>query len=127
MMRIDLDKPLAPGAKVSFSIKWWYNINNYVEQGGRSGYEAFEDGNNNYIIAQFFPRLCVYDNVEGWQNMQFWGRSEFALEFGNYTVNLTVPADHVVDATGKLQNAKKVLSKEQQKRYKTAMTSFDNQ
>jgi hypothetical protein len=126
MMRIDLDKPLAPGAKVSFSIKWWYNINNYVEQGGRSGYEAFEDGNNNYIIAQFFPRLCVYDNVEGWQNMQFWGRSEFALEFGNYTVNLTVPADHVVDATGKLQNAKKVLSKEQQKRYKTAMTSFDD-
>jgi hypothetical protein len=126
MMRIDLDKPLAPGAKVSFSIKWWYNINNYVEQGGRSGYEAFEDGNNNYIIAQFFPRLCVYDNVEGWQNMQFWGRSEFALEFGNYTVNLTVPADHVVDATGKLQNAKKVLSKEQQNRYKKAMNSFDN-
>ncbi len=126
MMRLDLDEPLAPGAKVSFSIKWWYNINNYVEQGGRSGYEAFDDGNNNYIIAQFFPRLCVYDNVEGWQNMQFWGRSEFALEFGNYTVNLTVPADHIVDATGKLQNAKKVLTKEQQKRYKTAMTSFDN-
>jgi len=126
MMRIDLDKPLAPGATYEFSIKWWYNINNYRTQGGRSGFEAFEDGNNAYTIAQFFPRLCVYDNVEGWQNMQFWGRSEFALEFGDYTVNLTVPADHVVDATGKLTNAKKVLSKEQQKRYKEATTSFDN-
>lgn len=126
MMRIDLDKPLAPGAKHEFSIKWWYNINNYRTQGGRSGFESFEDGNNAYVVAQFFPRLCVYDNVEGWQNMQFWGRSEFALEFGDYEVNLTVPSDHIVEATGKLTNAKKVLTKTQQQRYKEAMTSFDN-
>ncbi len=101
MMRIELPKPLAKGENFQFGIKWWYNINNYVEQGGRSGYEHFpEDGNNNYIIAQFYPRLCVYDNVEGWQNMQFWGRSEFALEFGDFKVNITAPADHVMAATG---------------------------
>ncbi len=126
MMRVNLPKALASGETFTFKIKWWYNINNYVEMGGRSGYEAFPDGNNSYVIAQFFPRLCVYDNVEGWQNMQFWGRSEFALEFGDYTVNLTVPADHIVDATGVLQNEKEVLTKTQQKRWKKARKTFDN-
>ena len=100
MMRINLPKPLASGATFKFNIKWWYNINNHITQGGRSGFEHFEDGNNNYVIAQFFPRLCVYDNVEGWQNEQFWGRSEFALEFGDYTVNITIPDDHMLGATG---------------------------
>ncbi len=124
MMRINLQKPLASGETFKFSIKWWYNINNYVEIGGRSGYEAFPDGNNNYTLAQFFPRLAVYDNVEGWQNMQFWGRSEWALEFGDYDVNLTVPADHIVEATGELQNAKDVLTRKQRKRMNTARKSF---
>ncbi len=126
MMRINLAKPLAPGETFIFKIKWWYNINNYIEDGGRSGYEHFpKDGNNLYVIAQFFPRLAVYDNVEGWQNMQFWGRSEFALEFGNYTVNITVPADHILNATGKLQNPKEVLSKTQYKRFQAAKKSFN--
>jgi hypothetical protein len=89
------------------------------------GLETFPDGNNNYTIAQFFPRLAVYNNVEGWQNMQFWGRSEWALEFGDYEVNLTVPADHIVDATGVLQNEKNVLTKEQRKRWEKARTSFE--
>ncbi len=124
MMRIDLTTPLASGATFVFKMKWWYNIPPYVEVGGRSGYEHFPDGNNNYTIAQFFPRLAVYNNVEGWQNMQFWGRSEFALEFGNYDVKLTVPADHIVDATGELQNEKEVLSKEQRKRFEEARKSF---
>ncbi len=124
MMRINLPKPLASGDTFKFSIKWWYNIPPYVEIGGRSGYEAFPDGNHNYTIAQFFPRLAVYDNVEGWQNMQFWGRSEWALEFGNYDVKLTVPSDHIVDATGELQNEKKVLTKTQRKRWEKARTSF---
>ena len=127
MMRINLEQSLAPGAKYSFKIKWWYNINNHVDQGGRSGFEHFPaDGNNNYIIAQFFPRLCVYDNVEGWQNLQFWGRSEFALEFGNYEVHLTTPKDHIVGATGVLQNPKDVLTKTQLKRLKEAESNFDN-
>ncbi|MDN3666310.1 M1 family metallopeptidase [Algibacter miyuki] len=124
MMRINLDKPLAPGDEFKFEIKWWYNVNDHVKDGGRSGYEAFPDGNNTYVIAQFFPRLCVYDNVEGWQNMQFWGRSEFALEFGDYDVKLTVPADHKVEATGDLQNPKDVLTKEQIKRFEAAKKSF---
>jgi len=124
MMRINLAKPLAPGDTFKFQIKWWYNVNNHVTQGGRSGYEAFPDGNNTYVIAQFFPRLCVYNNVEGWQNMQFWGRSEFALEFGNYDVKLTVPADHKMEATGELQNPKDVLTKEQIKRFELAKKSF---
>ena len=125
MMRINLPQPLSPGGTFQFSIKWNYLINNSVTDGGRSGFELFDDGNKNYTIAQFFPRLAVYDNVEGWQNMQFWGRSEWALEFGDYDVKITVPADHVVDATGELQNEKRVLTKEQQKRFEKARTSFD--
>jgi hypothetical protein len=126
MMRINLPKALAPGKKFKFEIKWWYNINNHVPERGRSGYEHFdEDGNNLYVIAQFFPRLAVYNNVEGWQNMQFWGRSEFALEFGDYKVNITTPKDHILNATGVLKNPKKVLTKTQLKRFKTAQTSFD--
>ena len=105
MMRINLPQPLVSGAKFEFKIKWWYNINNHRKDGGRSGYEHFsKDGNNNYVIAQFYPRLCVYDNIEGWQNEQFWGRSEFALEFGDFTVNITTPEDHMLGATGVLLN-----------------------
>ena len=92
----------------------------------RSGYEYFEENDNRlYVIAQFFPRLCVYNNVEGWQNMQFWGRSEFALEFGDYKVNITVPEDHILNATGVLTNTKKVLSKVQLARLEKAKKSFD--
>ncbi|MDV7188081.1 M1 family metallopeptidase [Lutibacter sp. TH_r2] len=127
MMRLNLDKPLAPGAKHLFKIKWWYNINNHVTQGGRSGFEHFpKDNNNNYVIAQFFPRLCVYNNVEGWQNMQFWGRSEFALEFGNYEVNITTPADHMLGATGVLMNESEVLTKSQKRRLDKARETYDN-
>ena len=125
MMRINLPQPLASGDTFKFSIQWNYKINDINKDGGRSGLETFPDGNNNYTIAQFFPRLAVYNNVEGWQNMQFWGRSEWALEFGDYEVNLTVPADHIVDATGVLQNEKNVLTKKQRKRWEKARTSFE--
>ncbi|MGB2116045.1 MAG: M1 family metallopeptidase [Flavobacteriaceae bacterium] len=126
MMRLELPKPLKTGDKFEFSIKWWYNINQHTVDRARSGYEHFdEDGNNLYVIAQFFPRLAVYNNVEGWQNMQFWGRSEFALEFGDYKVNITAPADHILNATGVLTNAKKVLSPVQYERFNKAKKSFD--
>jgi len=124
MMRINLPKPLASGGTFKFSIQWNYKINDINKDGGRSGLETFPDGNNNYTIAQFFPRLAVYNNVEGWQNMQFWGRSEWALEFGDYEVNLTVPSDHILDATGVLQNEKNVLTKEQRKRWDKARNSY---
>ena len=126
MMRVDLPQPLKKGEQFKFSIKWWYNINDHVKKRARSGYEPFpKDGNRLYVIAQFFPRLAVYNDVEGWQNHQFWGNGEFALNFGNYEVNITVPADHILEATGVLQNPKEVLSREQYRRYKRAEKSFD--
>ena len=126
MMRIDLQTPLQSGGQVSFSIKWWYNINNHVVNRARSGYEYFpKDNNRAYVIAQFFPRMCMYDDVEGWQNYQFWGNGEFALPFGDYEVNLTVPANFIVDATGELTNRKEVFTKEMMSRYKKAKQAYD--
>ncbi len=126
MMRIDLSQPLKSGESYSFDIKWWYQVNNHVTDRARSGYEHFpEDGNNVYVIAQFFPRMAVYNDVEGWQNMQFWGNGEFALPFGNYEVNITVPADHILDGTGEITNRKEVYSREMMRRYEQAKKSFD--
>jgi hypothetical protein len=126
MMRIDLPEAIAPGQVFEFKIKWWYNINNRLNYGGRSGYETFEnDVNKVYTIAQFFPRLCVYNDVEGWQNYQFWGSGEFALEFGDYDVNITVPSDHILEATGSLQNPKEVLTREEYKRFQDSKTSYN--
>lgn len=125
MMRIELPKPLKHGEKISFFIKWWYNINNYRLDGGRSGYEQFEDGNRLYVLAQFYPRMAVYNDVEGWQNQQFWGSGEFTLPFGNFEVNITVPADHILEATGDLLNRNEVFTAEQLKRYQLAEKTFD--
>lgn len=124
MLRIHLDKPLQSKTSITFRVKWWYNINDRMLVGGRSGYEFFEkDSNYLYTIAQFFPRMCVYNDVEGWQNKQFLGRGEFALPFGDYDVSITVPADHVVAGTGELQNASTILTSEQRKRMETAKSS----
>ena len=126
MMRINLSTPMKPGEKFTFSINWWYNINNYRQDGGRSGYELFEkEGNKLYVIAQFYPRMAVYNDVEGWQNMQFWGTGEFTLPFGNFDVNITVPADHIMEATGELMNRSDVFTEAQVKRYELAQKSFD--
>lgn len=120
-MRVDLPQPLKAGESISFKIKWNYKINNHVTDRARSGYEHFpEDGNNVYVIAQFFPRMSVYNDVEGWQNMQFWGSGEFALPFGDYEVNITVPADHILDGTGEIVNRKEVYSNEMMRRYEQA-------
>ena len=124
MLRIDLDKPLKTGASISFKIKWWYNINDRMAVGGRSGYEYFDQEDNYlYTIAQFFPRMCVYDDVSGWQNKQFLGRGEFTLPFGNYDVSITVPSDHILGATGVLQNSSSVLTGDQKKRLEQAKKS----
>jgi len=126
MLRIDLEEALEPGESFEFSMKWWYNINNHITDRARSGYEHFpEDGNNAYVIAQFFPRMAVYNDVEGWQNMQFWGSGEFALPFGDYEVSITVPADHIMEATGELQNRKEVYTKEMMSRFEQAKKSYD--
>mgnify|MGYP001595837763 CR=1 FL=1 len=124
MMRVDLDKPLKAGEVIKIEIKWWYNINDRMEIGGRSGYEYFkEDDNYLYTIAQFFPRMAVYSDVTGWQNKQFLGRGEFTLPFGDYDVHLTVPSDMIVGATGEIQNVDEVLTKTQQARLTQARTS----
>lgn len=124
MMRIDLPAPLKPGARYTFNVKWWYNINDRDKIGGRSGYEFFpEEGNYLYTIAQFYPRMCLYNEVEGWQNKQFLGRGEFTLTFGNYNVSITVPSSHIVAATGTLQNGAQVLTSEHRERLKKAETS----
>lgn len=121
MMRINLEKPLKSKESFEFTIDWWYNINNRLEIGGRSGYEYFEkDGNYLYTIAQFFPRMCVYNDTEGWQNKQFLGSGEFTLPFGDYDVKITVPSDHVVAATGELVNASEILTPEQLERLEKA-------
>ncbi|MDG1351019.1 MAG: M1 family metallopeptidase [Crocinitomicaceae bacterium] len=121
MLRINLKQPLKPNGSICFNVKWWYNINDRMAVGGRSGYEYFEEEDNYiYTIAQFFPRMCVYDDVSGWQNKQFLGRGEFTLPFGNYDVSLTVPGDHIVAATGTLQNETSVLSSTQRKRLQKA-------
>jgi len=124
MMRIDMPSVLKAGQKGTFKIKWWYNINNTREIGGRSGYEQFSDGHRVYCIAQFFPRMCSYNDIEGWQNKQFLGRGEFALIFGDYEVNITVPSDHLVAATGELQNSSSVLSAKHRDRIAEATKSF---
>jgi len=125
MMRIDLPQPLKSKERISFSIKWNFNIPDHTIDRARSGYEEFVDGNRAYVIAQFFPRMAVYNDVEGWQNHQFWGNGEFALTFGDYDVNITVPADHVLDATGTLQNRKEIFSREMISRYEKAKKSYD--
>jgi hypothetical protein len=126
MMRIDLPQPLKSGAKYSFKIEWSYNVLDRNVAGGRSGYEYFpEDNNYEYTIAQWFPRMCVYDDVVGWQNKQFLGRGEFTLPFGNYKVSITVPSDHIIAATGSLKNAPQVLTGEQVARYEKAKTTYD--
>ena len=124
MMRIDLTKPLKSKESISFKVKWWYNVNDRMAVGGRSGYEYFEkDKNYLYTIAQWFPRMCVYNDVTGWQNKQFLGRGEFTLPFGDYEVNITVPIDHIVGATGELQNATQILSAKQRERFTKAATA----
>ncbi|MCH1473120.1 MAG: M1 family metallopeptidase [Bacteroidia bacterium] len=124
MMRVDLATPLQSGDSITINIKWWYNINDRMEIGGRSGYEYFkEDDNYLYTIAQFFPRMAVYSDVTGWQNKQFLGRGEFTLPFGDYDVKLTVPENMVVGATGEIQNEDEVLTDLQKERLEKAKTS----
>jgi hypothetical protein len=124
MMRVELPAPLKPGQKFVFKLDWNYKISDRMTVGGRGGYEFFaEDGNHVFTMTQWYPRLCVYSDFQGWQNHQFTGRGEFALTFGNFKVQMTVPADHVVMATGQCQNYPAVLSPAQLARWNQAQTA----
>jgi len=126
MMRVDLPKKLKSGEKFIFKIEWNYFICDRMKYGGRGGYEYFpEDGNDIFTMTQWYPRLCVYSDFQGWQNHQFAGSGEFALIFGNFQVSMTVPADHVVMATGQGQNYQQILTAAQFKRWQTAQTAKD--
>ena len=128
MLRVDLITAMKSGDKYSFKVVWSYVEKDRMKFGERGGYEFFpEDGNYLYTEAQWFPRMCVFDDYEGWQNKQFIGQGEFALVFGNYRVRITVPSDHIVGATGVLQNPKLVLTKEQIERFEKAKKTFDQQ
>lgn len=121
MMRIDLPETLKSGSSFEFNIDWNYKIREQKVLGGRAGYEYFkEDDNYLYEVAQWFPRMAAYYDVYGWQHKQFLGRGEFTLEFGDYDVEITVPADHIVAATGVLKNPSKILTPTQLNRYKKA-------
>jgi hypothetical protein len=124
MMRVDLPKPLKSGESIQLNISWNYPLHEQKVLGGRSGYEYFKkDDNYLYEIASWYPRAAAYYDAMGWQNKQFLGNGEFTLEFGDYDVKITVPADHIVAATGVLQNAKSVLTKTQRKRLEEAKTA----
>ena len=126
MMRVELPTPLKPGQQFIFKIDWNYFIANRIKYGGRGGYENFpEDGNDIFTMTQWYPRLCVYSDFQGWQNGQFAGSGEFALTFGNFNVSMTVPSDHVVMATGECQNYAAVLSPKESARWAQAQTAKD--
>ena len=124
MMRVELPAVLKPGQKFVFMVVWNYHISNRMQEGGRGGCEYFpEDGNYLFTMTQWYPRLCVYSDFQGWQNHQFTGRGEFALTFGNFKVQMTVPADHVIGATGECQNYQQVLSPAQFARFQKAQNA----
>ena len=126
MMRVDLPKAVPSKGKVKIKVKWSYNITNRMKTGGRGGYEYFpEDGNHLFTMTQWYPRLCVYSDFQGWQNKQFTGRGEFALAFGNFKVKMTVPSDHLICATGTCQNYPQVLSQEQLSKWKLSQNAKD--
>ncbi len=124
MMRVELPATLQPGQKFKFKVVWWYNISDRLTIGGRGGYEFFpEDGNYLYTMAQWYPRMAVYSDFQGWQNKQFTGRGEFALTFGDFKVNINVPADHLVGGTGQCSNYAQTLTAAQLKRWNDAQNA----
>ena len=126
MMRVELPVPLKAGQRFVFKLDWNYKIADRNGRGGRGGYEFFpEDGNHVFTMTQWYPRLCVYSDFQGWQNHQFTGRGEFALTFGNFKVAMTVPADHVILSTGEGQNYAAVLSPAQMARWNKAKNSTE--
>jgi hypothetical protein len=117
MLRVDLPRPLKPNAKITLKIDWASNIIDQAAINSRGGFEAFKDNNTNiFALSQWFPRLAAYTDYTGWQHKQFLGKGEFTLEFGDYDVSITVPAGHIVSATGELQNPSAVLTATQQQR-----------
>ena len=122
-IRLNLEKPLKPKESTEINISWSYALVEENAVRARNGYESFADGNDIFLLAQWYPRVTVFSDYEGWHNKEFIGNGEFTLEFGNYEVEITVPSDHVVAATGVLINDNDVLSATQKKRMLKAKKS----
>jgi len=118
IMKVTLLDPLEPGESVDIELDWSFP----VPDNGRGAKEQVKDGWE-YVIAQWYPRMSVYDDVNGWETEQFLGRGEFYLNFGDFDVELTVPWNHIVDATGLLQNPEEVLTATQRQRLADALQS----
>ena len=123
MMRLELNKPLKPGDSVKFQVKWEYRVNDAKLLPERTGYETLKSGRLLFAIAQWHPRMAAHTDYGGWQNKQFLGDGEFTLEFANYVVGITVPANYIVAATGELTNPDHVLTQSQRKRLDDAEDS----
>lgn len=124
-LRIDLPRPLKSGQQFNFGIDFGYNMVEEDAVNARSGYEHFPDdaregGNDIFLLAQWYPRVAAFTDYEGWTNKEFLGSGEFTMEFGEFEVAIDVPADHIVSATGVLQNPQQVLTKQQRERLKQA-------
>jgi hypothetical protein len=115
-MRIDLARPLAPGDTIDLDLAWSFHV---PEQGaGRMGHDG-----TLYEIAQWYPRMAVYDDVHGWNHEPYIGAGEFYLEYGHFDALITVPATYIVAATGRLTNPELVLTEREQARLRQALTS----
>lgn len=120
-MQIRLDEPIAAnGGSVQFNIAYSYTVPEYGSD--RTGILKTENGKI-YSIAQWYPRMCVYDDVVGWSTLPYLGAGEFYLDYGNYNVSITAPANMIVVGSGELVNAKEVLSEKEFNRYRKAWES----
>jgi len=119
VLKIDLPRPLPPRGKQLLEIGWSFP---FGANTNRMGLELV-DGSYVYEVAQWYPRLAVYDDIRGWNTEQYYGQGEFYLEYGSFDVSLTVPADMIVAATGVLQNPTEVLTAAQRARLARARTS----
>ncbi|RZQ55795.1 aminopeptidase [Pseudidiomarina tainanensis] len=124
-MRVDLPSPLKPGQKTELAIDFGFNIVEEDAVGARSGYEHFPDdaregGNDIFLLAQWYPRVAAFTDYEAWTNKEFLGSGEFTQEFGNFSVEIDVPADHIVASTGVLTNERAVLTPTQRERLEDA-------
>jgi hypothetical protein len=115
-MRIDLRSPLAPGAAADIDVAWHFSVP--PQGGGRMGHDG-----PLYEIAQWYPRMAVYDDVRGWNHEPYIGAGEFYLEYGDFDVSLTVPASYIVAATGELVNPEQVLTTTERARLAAARRS----
>jgi hypothetical protein len=118
MMRVDLDRPLPPKGVVDLYLAWHY----MVPRMGRTGREHFPQGWL-FEIAQWYPRMAVYDDVRGWNTEQYLGSGEFYLEYGDFDFTITAPATYTVTATGVLQNPDRVLTATERRRLALALHS----